>query len=79
MTQLTRKDLDEVLTKQQADIEKLFEAKLAPIVKTLETHQKTLYGLTGSNGLVGSIKVLKWGYALLAGVLIFFAKEFFEL
>jgi len=76
---ITRKDLDEALEKHQASIEKLFDAKLAPIVKTLEAHQKTLYGRTGSNGVAGSVKVLKWGYALLAGVMIFFAKSFFKL
>jgi len=73
MTQLTRKDLDEASEKHQATIEKLFDAKLAPVVKTLEAHQRTLHGRTGSNGLAGSVKVLKWGYGLLTmglGVLI---------
>jgi len=62
---ITREDLDKALAKQQENIEKLFDAKLAPIVKTLELHQKTLYGRTGSNGLAGSVKVLKWGYGVL--------------
>ncbi len=73
MTQLTRKDLDEALEKHQASTEKLFDAKLAPVTKALEAHQKTLYGITGSNGLVGSVKVLKWGYGLFTlglGILI---------
>lgn len=64
MTQLTRKDLDEALKDHQGNIEKLFAAKLDPIAKTLDGHQKTLYGATGLNGLVGSVKVLKWGYGL---------------
>ena len=65
MTQLTRKDLDEALKDHHDNIEKLFDAKLAPITKTLDGHQKTLYGKTGSNGLTGSVTVLKWGYGLL--------------
>jgi len=76
---ITRHDLDEALSKQQADIEKLFNAQLAPIIESNKRHEKALHGRTGGNGLVGSVKVLKWGYALLAGVLIFFAKSFFEL
>jgi len=79
MTELTRKDLDEALTKQRADIEQLFDSKLSPIVENIKSLQRTVYGKTGSNGLTGSVKVLKWGYALLAGVMVFFAKEFFKL
>lgn len=79
MNPITRKDIDEILEKQEKHIEKLFDAKLAPLVKTLESHQRTLYGKTGSNGLAGSVTVLKWGYALLAGGMILFAKEFFKL
>jgi len=69
MTALTHKELDEALAKQRTDIEKLFDAQLAPIVEGHKNHQKTLYGMTGSNGLVGAVKVLKWGYALGALVL----------
>lgn len=79
MTELTRKDLDEALEKQRTHIEQLFDAKLSPIVENIKTLQKTVYGRTGSNGLAGAVKVLKWGYALLAGVMLFFAKEFFKL
>jgi len=79
MTELTRKDLDEVLAKQRNDIEQLFDARLTPVVENIKGIQRTLYGRTGSNGLTGSVKVLKWGYALLVGVMIFFAKEFFKL
>jgi len=79
MTELTRKGLDEALEKQELRIEKHFDAKLAPVVENIKAHQKTLYGLTGSNGIIGAVKVLKWGYALLAGVMLFFAKEFFKL
>jgi len=78
MTELTRKDLDEALEKQEVRIEKLFEAKLAPLAENIKGLQRTVYGKTGSNGLTGSVKVLKWGYALLAGVMIFFAKSFFK-
>jgi len=79
MTALTRKDLDDALTKQRADIEQLFDSKLSPLVENIKGLQRTVYGRTGSNGLTGSVKVLKWGYALLAGIMIFFAKEFFKL
>jgi len=79
MTQLTRKDLEEALDRQALSIKEHINLKLEPMNKTLDAHQKTLYGRTGSNGLAGSIKVLKWGYALLAGVMIFFAKSFFKL
>ncbi|MEE9557280.1 MAG: hypothetical protein V3V76_08470 [Candidatus Adiutricales bacterium] len=64
MEPITNKDLEEALEKQEKRIEKYFDAKLAPVVKTLEAHQKALYGVTGSNGLVGLVKVLKWGYGL---------------
>jgi len=64
---ITRKDLDEALAKQSTDIEKLFNAKLDPMVETLKFHKKTLLGMKGSNGLVGAVKVLKWGYGLGAG------------
>ena len=64
MEPITRKDLDEALEKQRVNIENLFDAKLAPVVETLKSHQKTLYGLTGSNGIVGGVKILKWGYGL---------------
>jgi len=67
MTPITHKDLDEALEKQEKRIEKLFEAKLAPVVETLKFHKKTLLGMKGSNGLVGAVKVLKWGYGLGAG------------
>jgi len=79
MTELTRKDIDEALAKQRSDIEQLFDSKLSPIVENIKGLQRTVYGRTGSNGLTGAVKVLKWGYALLAGVMLFFAKEFFEL
>ena len=84
MEPITRKDLDEVLEKQEMciakfienrekNLERLFEAKLAPIVDTLKSHQKNLSGIKGSDGLVGAVKVLQWGYGLGAvgfGVLI---------
>jgi len=73
MTGLTRKDLDEALAKQRNDIEQLFDSKLAPIVENIKGLQITVYGKTGSNGLAGSTKVLKWGYGLFTlglGVLI---------
>ena len=79
MTELTRKDLDEALDKQESRIEKYFDSKLAPVIENQKAIQRTLYGRTGSNGLTGSVKVLKWGYALLASIMIFFAKEFFKL
>lgn len=78
MTELTRKDLDEALAKQRNDIEQLFDAKLTPVIENIKGLQRTVYGKTGSNGLTGSVKVLKWGYALLAGVMVFFAKSFFK-
>jgi len=37
--------------------------------EALKFHKKTLYGMKGSNGIVGAVKVLKWGYGLGAGVL----------
>jgi len=76
---ITRNDLDEALAKQRTDIEKLFDAKLEPIIETLKFHKKTLYGTKGSNGIVSAVKVLQWGCTVLSGVLIFFAKSFFEL
>jgi len=76
--QLTRKDFDEGLAKQRADIEQLFDSKLAPVVENIKGLQRAVYGRTGSNGLTGSVKVLQWGYALFAGVVIFFSKEFFK-
>lgn len=79
MTELTRKDLEEALEKQESWIEKYFDSKLAPVIENQKALQRTVYGRTGSNGLTGSVKVLKWGYALLAGVMLFFAKEFFKL
>ena len=79
MTELTRKDLEDALEKQEVRIEKYFDSKLAPVIENQKTIQRTLYGKTGSNGLTGSVKVLKWGYALLTGVMLFFAKEFFKL
>jgi len=76
---ITHKDLDEALDRQALSIKEHINLQMEPVNKTLDAHQKTLHGITGSNGLAGSIKVLKWGYALLAGVMIFFAKEFFKL
>ena len=67
MEPITHKDLEEALEKQEKRIEKYFDAKLAPMVETLKFHKKTLLGLKGSNGLVGAVKVLKWGYGLGAG------------
>jgi len=70
---ITHKDLEDALEKQEKRLEKYFDAKLAPMVETLTFHKKTLYGMKGSNGLVGIVKVLKWGYGLYAvglGVLI---------
>jgi len=61
---ITHKDLADALEKQEKSIEKYFDAKLAPIIETMKFHKKTLYGLKGSNGLVGGVKVLKWGYGL---------------
>jgi len=76
---ITRKDLDEALDRHSTSIKEHFSLKLEPVNKNLETLNKTVYGRMGSNGLAGSVKVLKWGYALLAGVMLFFAKEFFKL
>jgi len=73
MTELTRKDLDEALEKQEIRIEKYFDSKLAPVIENQKALQRTVYGKTGSNGLTGAVKVLKWGYGLLTlgiGVLI---------
>ena len=75
MNELTRKDLDDALDKQELRFEKHLDAKLAPMADNVKCLQRTVYGRTGSNGLTGSVKVLKWGYALLAGVMIFFAQE----
>jgi len=79
MNQITHKDLDEALDRQALCIKEHINLKLEPVNKTLDAHQKTLHGMTGSNGISGSIKVLKWGYALIAGAVIFFAKEVFKL
>lgn len=79
MTELTRKDLDDAFDKQEQRYEKYLDAKLAPVIENQKALQRTVYGRTGSNGLTGSVKVLKWGYALLAGAMLFFAKEFFKL
>jgi len=76
---LTRADLNEALTRQRADIEQLFNAKLDPVLGHQKEFIRVFYGRTGANGLVGSVKVLQWGYALLVGVMIFFAKEVFKL
>ena len=78
MTELTRKDLDEALEKQEIRIEKYFDSKLASVIENQKALQRTVYGKTGSNGLTGAVTVLKWGYALLAGVMVFFAKEVFN-
>jgi len=64
---ITRKDLDEALEKQEKSIEKYFDAKLAPIIETMKFHKTTLFGRKGSNGIVGAVKILNWGYGLGAG------------
>jgi len=61
---ITRKDLDEALEKQEKSIEKYFDAKLSPIEETLKFHKTTLFGRKGSNGMVGAVKILNWGYGL---------------
>lgn len=67
MEPITHKDLDDALEKQEKRIEKYFDAKLSPMDETLKFHKKTLYGMKGSNGIVGAVKILKWGYGLGAG------------
>jgi len=76
---ITRHDLDEALDRHTALIKEHISLKMQPVNKNLDTLNKTVYGRMGSNGLAGSVKVLKWGYALLAGIMLFFAKEFFKL
>lgn len=69
MDHITKDDLKD----HTASIKEHISLKLEPVNKTLDGHQKTLYGRTGSNGLAGSVKVLKWGYGLFTlglGVLI---------
>jgi len=61
---ITRKDLDDALEKQEIRIEKYFDAKLAPAIETLKFHKTTLFGRKGSNGMVGTVKILKWSYGL---------------
>ena len=73
MEPITHKDLDESLEKQEKRIEKLFEAKLEPVIKNLERHEKTLFGKDGSGGLVRAVIILNWGYglgAIVLGILI---------
>jgi len=73
MTELTRKDLDEVLDRHTALIKEHISLKMQPVNKNLDTLNKTVYGRMGSNGLAGSVKVLKWGYGLFTlglGILI---------
>lgn len=61
---ITHKELEEALEKQELRIEKYFDAKLAPLVETLKFHKTTLFGRKGSNGIVGAVKILNWGYGL---------------
>jgi len=74
---ITHKDLDEALEKQEKRIEKLFEAKLDPVIENLKSHEKALFGLKGSNGLVGNVKFQKWAFRLFGlGFTVLFGKVF---
>jgi len=72
---ITRADLE----KQTVSIKEYIDLKMAPVVKDVGGHSRILYGVNGNNGLSGSVKVLKWGYALLAGVMLFLAEELLKL
>jgi len=74
---ITREDLDKALEKQSDDIKEYLGLKIDPIEEKLKGHSTTLYGKSGSNGLSGTVTVLKWGYGVLAAGWLFAAKKFF--
>lgn len=73
---ITRDDLDKALNKQSKDIKGYLDLKVEPMGKEIDGHSRTLYGKSGSDGLSGTVTVLKWGYGLLVIGLIFAAKKF---
>ena len=60
MNELTRKDLDDFGDKLISRV----EDKLEPIKKTLEGHHTTLYGRTGTNGIVGEFNRVKGSFRM---------------
>lgn len=75
--EITREHLDRALEKLSDDIKEHLDLKIEPMEKEIDVHSRTLYGKSGSNGISGTVTVLKWGYGLLVIGLIFMAKKFF--
>ena len=55
---ITHKDLDDALDKQCERLEKILDLKISPVEKAVDGHHRTLYGISGANGLTGKVKVI---------------------